>query len=223
MQSFFITGTDTEVGKTYFTARLMHTLASEGRQVVGYKPVAAGCELINNERVNEDAMAIYNACTVPVTLQQVNPIALIPPIAPHIAATEAGITLDLAQLVAGYQRLAAYHPEVLLMEGAGGWQLPLGDNLWMPDVVKHLKLPVIMVVGMRLGCLNHALLTAQAITQAGLPIHGWVANQLTPQPMPYYADNLATLLEAMPAPLLAEMPFEADVTRPLAALRDILR
>ncbi|QPG04750.1 dethiobiotin synthase [Salinimonas marina] len=223
MQSFFITGTDTEVGKTYFTARLMHTLASEGHQVAGYKPVAAGCELINNEPVNEDAQAIYNACTVPATLQQVNPIALMPPIAPHIAATEAGVTLKLSQLVAGYRQLAAYQPDVLLMEGAGGWQLPLGNNLWMPDVVKHLKLPVIIVVGMRLGCLNHALLTARAITQAGLSIHGWVANQLTPQPMLYYAENLATLREAMPAPLLAELPFEADVTRPLATLRDILR
>ncbi len=222
MQSFFITGTDTEVGKTYFTARLMHTLAQNEVKVAGYKPVAAGCEVINDELVNEDALAIYEACNVPVTLQQVNPVALIPPIAPHIAANKAGITLELQQLIDGYWCLASFQPDVLLMEGAGGWQLPLGNNLWMPDVVKQLQLPVIMVVGMRLGCLNHALLTAQAIRQTGLPLHGWVANQLSQQPMPYYAENLATLREALPEPLLAELPFEADYTKPLPALRNIL-
>lgn len=225
MKRFFITGTDTEVGKTHFTAALLRACAMNGRKAVGYKPVAAGCEWVDGQPVNEDALALYQAGNLPVSLQQVNPVALMPAIAPHIAAEQAGITLSCDALVAGYHNLAAYEPDVLLVEGAGGWQLPLGDELWMPDVVAALALPVIIVVGMRLGCLNHALLTAQAIRQRGLPVAGWVANQLTPEPMPSYAQNLATLTRHMPGPLLAELPYAdgpATAQHLSAHLTDIL-
>ncbi|WP_018984842.1 dethiobiotin synthase [Salinimonas chungwhensis] len=212
MQSFFITGTDTEVGKTYFTAKLLETQRFAGKRVVGYKPVSAGCDIIDNVPVNEDAQALWQASNVGATLGQVNPVALLPPIAPHIAAAEAGIVLTVQQLIDGYQTLASFNPDLLLMEGAGGWQLPLGNGIWMPDVVKVLELPVIMVVGMRLGCLNHALLTVQAIAQTGLSPHGWVANCLSATPMPYYKDNLNTLKQAIDAPLLAEIPYDDELT-----------
>lgn len=223
MQTFFITGTDTEVGKTYFTAHWLKTLAASGYQVLGYKPVAAGCNMVGAQPVNDDALALFQACNMKVTLREVNPIALMPPIAPHIAAHEAGIPISQQQILAGYKALAAYQPDVLLMEGAGGWQLPLGNGLWMPQIVQQLALPVIMVVGMRLGCLNHALLTAQSIAQAGLPLYGWVANQLSPDPMPYYRENLLTLCDALDAPLLAELPYATAPEPTDGLLVDILR
>ena len=210
MKSFFVTGTDTEVGKTYFSARLLEAYAEKGLRVTGYKPVSAGCEMVDGQPVNEDALALWQASNTSVSLQQVNPVALMPPIAPHIAAEQAGVTISKNQLVDGYHNLMASRPDVLIMEGAGGWQLPLGNNLWMPDVVSALELPVIMVVGMRLGCLNHAMLTARAIADSGLSLHGWVANQLTPTPMPYYDQNLQTLKQSINAPLLAELPYQDD-------------
>ena len=223
MQTFFITGTDTEVGKTYFTVRWLKTLAANGDKVLGYKPVAAGCEMVDTQPVNEDALAIFEACNMKVTLREVNPIALMPPIAPHIAACEAGIPISQQQILSGYKVLEAYQPDVLLMEGAGGWQLPLGNGLWMPQIVQQLGLPVIMVVGMRLGCLNHALLTAQAISRAGLTLYGWVANQLTSAPMPYYRENLRTLCDALEAPLLAELPYATAPSPTDGLLANILR
>lgn len=216
MQSFFITGTDTEVGKTFFTASLLSAQAAAGRRVAGYKPVSAGCELINNERVNEDAWELWQASNIGAPLQHINPIALMPPIAPHIAAAEAGMVITEHAIVDGYQQLCDYAPDLLLMEGAGGWQLPLGNGLWMPQIVQRLQLPVIMVVGMRLGCLNHAMLTAQAIEQTGLTLHGWVANQLTPTPMPYYDQNLATLQQSLSAPMLAELPYSENTSGPVS-------
>ncbi len=214
MKSFFVTGTDTEVGKTYFSARLLESQANAGLKVAGYKPVSAGCEMIDGQPVNEDAFALWQASNLSVSLTQVNPVALMPPIAPHIAAAQAGVTISKERLVAGYHALAEHQPDLLIMEGAGGWQLPLGNNVWMPDVVKALKLPVIMVVGMRLGCLNHAMLTVQAIAQSGLSLHGWVANSMSATPMPYYAQNLQTLEDAIDAPLLAELPYnDAELSR----------
>ena len=208
MAEFFITGTDTEVGKTFVSSLLLNAAATCNLKSVGYKPVSAGCEWVDGEWSNEDARALHAASSLPVSLQQVNPIALAPPIAPHIAAAQAGVTLTAEQIIDGYHGLQQLQPDLLLMEGAGGWRLPLGNGLWMPQIVQQLKLDVIMVVGMRLGCLNHAMLTAEAIQRDGLTLRGWVANQLDAD-MPVYAENLATLQASLPAPMLAEIPQHA--------------
>jgi dethiobiotin synthetase len=225
MKQYFITGTDTEVGKTYVTCQLLQAAQKASLSAIGYKPIAAGCEQINGEWVNEDALNIQKACskksanekneesgqTLP--LHQINPIALKPAIAPHIAALEEGVALTFDEIAKGLDELHAYQPDLLLMEGAGGWRLPLtvGDEYtptyYLSDVVKTLKMDVILVVGMRLGCLNHALLTAEAIRADGLTIKGWVANDITGN-MTRYQENLHSLKAMLPEPLLAEIPYQ---------------
>ena len=240
MKQYFITGTDTEVGKTYVTCQLLKAAQKASLSAIGYKPIAAGCEQINGEWVNEDALNIQKACckirankaiqsskvtkekglsetsqesgqTLP--LHQINPIALKPAIAPHIAALEEGVALTFDEIAKGLDKLHAYQPDLLLMEGAGGWRLPLtvGDEYtptyYLSDVVKTLKMEVILVVGMRLGCLNHALLTAEAIRADGLTIKGWVANDITGN-MTRYQENLHSLKAMLPEPLLAEIPYQ---------------
>lgn len=240
MKQYFITGTDTEVGKTYVTCQLLQAAQKSSLSAIGYKPIAAGCEQINGEWVNEDALNIQKACSkiradkaIKITdnnqqksvnekneesgqtlpLHQINPIALRPPIAPHIAALEEGVALTFDEIARGLDELHAYQPDLLLMEGAGGWRLPLtvGDEYtptyYLSDVVKTLKMDVILVVGMRLGCLNHALLTAEAIRADGLTIKGWVANDITGN-MTRYQENLHSLKAMLPEPLLAEIPYQ---------------
>ncbi|MEW9799207.1 dethiobiotin synthase [Alteromonas sp. CYL-A6] len=208
MSSYFVTGTDTEVGKTYVSRTLLEAAAGQGRKTVGYKPVSAGCDNINGEWINEDAAALHQASSVKLSISEVNPVALKSPIAPHIAAQQEGRELREQDIIAGFAHLQQYAPDLLLMEGAGGWRLPLGGGRYLSDVVKTLDLPVIIVVGMRLGCLNHALLTAEAVQRDGLKIAGWVANQLSDD-MPVYQQNLTYLTQAMPAPMLLEVPYKA--------------
>ena len=240
MKQYFITGTDTEVGKTYVTCELLQAAQKASLSAIGYKPIAAGCEQINGEWVNEDALNIQKACSkiradkaIKITdnnelksanenneesgqtlpLHQINTIALKPAIAPHIAALEEGVALTFDEIAKGLDELHAYQPDLLLMEGAGGWRLPLtvGDEYtptyYLSDVVKTLKMDVILVVGMRLGCLNHALLTAEAIRADGLTIKGWVANDITGN-MTRYQENLHSLKAMLPEPLLAEIPYQ---------------
>ena len=240
MKQYFITGTDTEVGKTYVTCQLLQAAQKASLSAIGYKPIAAGCEQINGEWVNEDALNIQKACSkirankaIKITdnnelksanenneesgqtlpLHQINPIALKPTIAPHIAALEEDVALTFDEIAKGLDELHAYQPDLLLMEGAGGWRLPLtvGDEYtptyYLSDVVKTLKMDVILVVGMRLGCLNHALLTAEAIRADGLTIKGWVANDITGN-MTRYQENLHSLKAMLPEPLLAEIPYQ---------------
>ncbi len=239
MKQYFITGTDTEVGKTYVTCQLLNAAQRLSLRAIGYKPIAAGCELVNGEWVNEDALNIQKASTKirvgeviedvgglkadsnnrksgqTLPLRQINPIALKPAIAPHIAALEEGVTLTFDKIAQGLDLLKTYQPDLLLMEGAGGWRLPLtvGDEYtptyYLSDVVKALKMHVILVVGMRLGCLNHALLTAEAIRADGLTIKGWVANDVTGN-MKRYQENLYSLKAMLPEPLLAEIPYQSE-------------
>lgn len=219
-QAYFVTGTDTEVGKTYVSAALIRAVVSAGKTAIGYKPVAAGCDWQNGEWQNEDALALKAASNVPLTLREVNPIALEPAIAPHIAAHLADKPISEHVIVDGFHHLAGKQADVLLMEGAGGWRLPLGNQRFLSDVVQTLALDVIVVVGMRLGCLNHALLTAEAILADGLTIKGWIANTLSPD-MPCWQENLATLEQLMPAPQLAVMPYQtAPDNARLAAIFD---
>ncbi|MEM7420250.1 MAG: dethiobiotin synthase [Pseudomonadota bacterium] len=215
MKQYFVTGTDTEVGKTYVTCHLLRAATQAKLTSIGYKPIAAGCDLVDGEWVNEDAANIQKASGLSLPISEINPIALKPPIAPHIAASEAGVELTQDAIEKGLNHLQSYNVDFLLMEGAGGWRLPLSlgnDNAptrYLSDVVKSLNMPVILVVGMRLGCLNHAMLTAEAILADGLTIAGWVANDVTGN-MTRYDENLASLKAMMPAPLLAEIPFKAQ-------------
>lgn len=209
MKQYFITGTDTEVGKTYVTSHLLKSASALGKSTLGYKPIAAGCDNVDGNWVNEDAASLQAASSITVSIKEVNPIALLPPIAPHIAAKEAGVTLTAEAITAGLRHLERYSPDLLLMEGAGGWQLPLSEETFLSDVVASLEMDVILVVGMKLGCLNHALLTAKVMQQQGVNLVGWVANDITGC-MSRYEENLTTLQHTLPAPLLLEIPFQQE-------------
>ncbi|HEX4910432.1 MAG TPA: dethiobiotin synthase [Permianibacter sp.] len=209
MKTFFITGTDTEIGKTFSTVALTRALRAAGQRVAVLKPVASGCERIDGIWQNDDARALRAAAENDQDYASVNPLALIPAIAPHIAAQEAGVDLSVARLLQLTQATRTRSDDVLLIEGAGGFLVPLNDRESYADFVQALQLPVILVVGMRLGCINHALLSAEAIRARGLRLAGWVAN--SPQPtMNRFAENLGYLREHLPAPLLAEIPWQAE-------------
>lgn len=211
MKNYFVTGTDTEVGKTYSTSQMIRALNHSGYRTVGYKPVSAGCELVGGKWVNEDALALHHATNLDVSIEQVNPIAFKEPIAPHIAAQKVARPISIEEMVEGWKVLADYQPDVIFTEGAGGWKLPLGNGTFMPALAQQLEQEVIIIVGMRLGCLNHALLTAQAVIADGLTIKGWVANNISESMTEYHA-NLNTLDSLMPAPRLAEIPYRQPLS-----------
>ena len=204
MKGVFVAGTDTEVGKTLFSAALLLRLGAAGVRAAACKPVAAGCRREGGRLVNGDAALLAATAPVARPLEVVNPVALEPPIAPHIAATEAGIELCAATLAAACREAGA-GADFLLVEGAGGWRVPLGPAETLADVPRLLGLPVVLVVGLRLGCLNHALLSAEAIRADGLELAGWIANPLAPE-MPRLEENIATLGERLGAPMLARLP-----------------
>lgn len=203
-KTFFIAGTDTDVGKTFVAGQLIKQLVSEGHHTLGYKPIAAGAVETREGLRNEDALTLQAASSGNVTYELINPICLAPPIAPHIAAAEAGTSLDLAGLQQWWQARPRTH-EIEIVEGAGGWRLPLNGEETLADLVVAEQWPVILVVGMKLGCLNHAMLTVEAIERDGLILAGWVANQ-PGEPMDFYQQNLDYLREHIKAPLLAEIP-----------------
>jgi dethiobiotin synthetase len=203
-RGFFVTGTDTEVGKTLVTTVLMTALRRRGKQVLGMKPVAAGCEETAEGWRNDDVEALRNAASFPVERELMNPYRFLPPISPHLAAAQAGVAIDLGLIAANLERLRR-RADAVLVEGAGGWYAPLGPKTTMADLAHTLGLPVILVVGLRLGCLNHALLSAEAITGRGLTLAGWVANAVVPH-MACQEENLATLKERVAAPLLGIVP-----------------
>jgi dethiobiotin synthetase len=203
-RGYFITGTGTGVGKTLVSCALLHAFAAQGNTVIGMKPVAAGCE--NGKWMDVELLAAASNATAP--REQVNPYALIPPIAPHIAASRAGIDIDLdliCQACLELEKIA----DVVIVEGVGGFLVPLNDHQDSADMAKALGLPVILVVGMQLGCLNHALLTAQAVRAAGLPLAGWVANQIDPQ-MTVFDENVSALKQRLGCPLLGVLPFHSN-------------
>src|SRR5690554_3076135 len=204
-QRYFITGTDTEIGKTTIAAGLLHAARARGLTTAAVKPVAAGCERTADGLRNDDALALQAECVPPLAYQLLNPVALEPAIAPHIAAAEAGLELTAAQLAEACATVFERQADLTLVEGAGGWRVPLNEQQTLADLAIALGEPVIMVVGLRLGCINHALLTAEAIAADGLRLAGWVANQVDPQ-MDRQQHNLATLKALMPAPLLGVVP-----------------
>ncbi|MCF6433905.1 dethiobiotin synthase [Pseudoalteromonas sp. MMG022] len=222
MSAFFITGTDTEVGKTHITALLLKFLAQHKRQAIGFKPIAAGAEEAFGQLVNDDALTLMESANVHGKYEQINPICLAPPIAPHIAAQQAGIEITLDELSHHYHELAKLGAEFTLVEGAGGWALPINDSQYLCDWVQKEQLPVILVVGMKLGCLNHAILTTHALKAQGVKCVGWVANQVDPN-MANFDENLESLRKRIDAPLLAVAPYSEEKAKLqiYAALTDL--
>jgi dethiobiotin synthetase len=206
-RSLFITGTDTGVGKTHASAVLLHMLARRHARVVGMKPVAAGLVQHEGRWVSEDAMALRAASSVAVPDGLDNPVQLPDPLSPHLAAERAGRRVSVAELQAAHTSLCAL-ADVVLVEGAGGWRVPLNESEYLSDLARALQAPVVLVVGLRLGCLNHALLSAEAIRADGLQLVGWVANRIDPE-MACADENIATLQTRLGAPLLGVLPWQA--------------
>ncbi len=204
-RGFFVTGTDTGVGKTLMACALLHGFAQQGRRVAGMKPVACGVVRSATGLVNEDVALLRAAGNVEAPLQLVNPYCFEPPIAPHLAAEQAGVTIDLTHIAQAFERIAAA-ADVVVVEGVGGFCVPLNHSEDSADLAQYLGLPVILVVGMRLGCLNHALLTTHAIRARGLRLAGWIANRIDPA-MAAVEENITTLAERLAAPLLGEVEF----------------
>ena len=204
-RGFFVTGTDTGVGKTLVACALLHAFAARGLRVVGMKPVAAGAELKNGVLLNDDVEQLIAASNVSAPHNIVNPYCFVPPIAPHIAANLCNNLIKINKLCDRFRQLSAL-ADVVVVEGVGGFCVPLNDQETSADLAEQLALPVLMVVGMRLGCLNHALLTAEAIRARGLVLAGWISNHLDPMMM--HADaNVASLQSRIGAPLIARIAF----------------
>lgn len=220
MRGWFITGTDTGVGKTSVAVALLAALARAGRTAVGMKPVASGARRTAAGLRHTDAEALIRAGTAAADYADVNPYCFADPVAPHLAAAAGGSVIRVEKILehrARLQRLASY----IVVEGAGGWRTPLDADRTMADLALALRLPVILVVGIRLGCLNHALLTAEAVRRAGAPFAGWVANRIDPGAA-LFEENVATLAARLATPPLAVFPYRLpgtpEPTMPLGKL-----
>jgi len=205
MPGWFVTGTDTEVGKTVVAAALLKALRQEGYRVQAMKPVASGCEQTDAGLRSRDAELLAQQASESVAYDVLNPYAFRPAIAPHLAADEAGVTIDLDYIVRQFRTLEQ-QADYVVVEGVGGWYVPLNSHHSVATLAKSLGMPVIMVVAMRLGCLNHARLTAEAIAASGLVLAAWVANGIDPG-LRSPQGCLHSLKEIIPAPLLAAIPF----------------
>lgn len=204
-RTYFVTGTDTDVGKTVCCDALLQTANQQGKTTLAYKPIAAGCELTNAGLRNEDALILQKSSSVKVEYDLINPIAFQAPIAPHIAAEIENSPISFDNITEGLMQLREYQSDVLIVEGAGGWHLPINNEQLLSQWVIEQRLPVILVVGMKLGCLNHAMLTYQSMINDGLQVVGWIANQLATE-MPLYQQNVQWLKQKISAPLIAELP-----------------
>lgn len=205
-QTYFVTGTDTDAGKTSVAAGLLFAVKQQQFSTLAMKPIASGCAVTAQGLRNSDALALMAHSTVKLPYSQVNPYAFAPAIAPHIAAQEAGVELCVTDLDQAAQVVLLQQADFTLIEGAGGWRVPISTTEFLSDLAIALKLPVILVVGVKLGCINHALLTAQAIQSDGLELAGWVANVVDPH-CARLTENLATLKQQMLAPCLATVPY----------------
>jgi dethiobiotin synthetase len=215
----FIAGTDTGIGKTHVACTWLHALRQSGQRACGMKPVASGSVATPQGLRNDDALALQAASGSPTPrYEQVNPLALSEPLSPHLAAAHAGVEISLAPLHRAYRQLRDDYPKVVV-EGVGGWMVPLADGLSAADIAQQWQLPVILVVGLKLGCLNHAQLSARAIEADGCRLLGWIGNRIDPQ-MAAADENIATLKALLPAPCLGILPYgvaPADAAGELAA------
>lgn len=203
-RSLFVTGTDTGVGKTVISLGLMQALQDRGLSVAALKPVASGCERTPDGLRNDDALQLQQQASIPLAYEQVNPYAFEPAIAPHLAADQAGQTVEIDKIYDIYQDIAS-SVDVVIVEGVGGWQVPLNSRETVADLAHGLGLDICLVVGLRLGCINHALLSAQAIESRGCTLAGWVANTLPPA-MDALDENINTLKQKLSSPLLGVVP-----------------
>ena len=204
-QAFFITGTDTNVGKTYVACQLINDYVTQGYKVIGMKPLAAGCELVEGEWVNEDVLKLEAASNVKAPRNLVNPYSFKEAIAPHIAAELAGVNIEISVIKQAFDALTEL-ADIVIVEGAGGFLVPLNQKENMADLAAALNIPIILVVEMKLGCINHTLLTLEAIQARNLTLHGWVANQIGSK-MPMLAENEATLMRQIKQPRLFSPDF----------------
>lgn len=219
LQGLFVTGTDTEIGKTVVSAGLIHLLAA-GRRVAGMKPVASGAQSTPRGLRNGDALHLIDAANVEADYETVNPYCFVPPIAPHVAAAEAGAEIRTERILACARALGA-NADALVVEGVGGWQVPLGPGFGVPDLARRLGLPVVLVVGLRLGCINHARLSAESIRAAGCRLAGWVGNAPAAGPMAREAENIETLEALLPVPCWGIVPYlEAPTPAAVACYLD---
>ena len=208
--AWFITGTDTGVGKTRIAAALCCGLVHRGISVAAMKPVASGCSVTPEGLRNDDALALLAAMNVRARYSDVNPYAFGPAIAPHIAAQEAGVSIDFEVLDRAFERLRM-QSQAMIVEGAGGWLAPLDATRGFADLAAHWQMDVVLVVGMRLGCLNHALLTAESIERRGLHLRGWVANTIDPE-VERLKENISSLQSRLGAPCLGYFSFEPQAS-----------
>jgi dethiobiotin synthetase len=210
--SYFVTGTDTGVGKTLVSSALLHAFATQGLRVVGMKPVAAGCD---DDDHNEDAKQLRAASNILASYGQINPYNFYHPIAPHIAARNVGIRIDFARILISFRELTS-QADMVIVEGIGGFKVPLNETQDSAELAQQLELPVILVVGMRPGCLNHAILTADAIAAHKLKLAGWVANVLDAD-MSALRDHISALEQRLGAPLLGVVEYQASPDARVAA------
>jgi len=206
-QGFFVTGTDTGVGKTLISCALLHTFARDGKKCIGMKPVAAGCDETAAGLRCDDVEALRTAANFDAPRALINPYPLRAAVAPHLAASLEHRNLQLAPMLEAYAQLQA-QADMVIVEGVGGWLVPFNATQTSADLARQLALPVILVVGMRLGCLNHALLTAQSIAAAGLPLAAWIANRIDPD-MALFEENVQSLQQRLTAPLLGVVAHQA--------------
>jgi dethiobiotin synthetase len=203
-KAYFITGTDTNVGKTWATLALMHYVKQQGKTVIGMKPVAAGCELQDGQLKNDDALLLQTHASMPVAYELINPYAYLHPVSPHIAGIHNPVNVDR---VGDALHILQSLTDIVLVEGVGGWYAPINDQQAVSDLAQALALPVIIVVAIRLGCINHARLTYQAIHASGLPCAGWLANCTDPD-MLNREENIATITRLLDTPLLGVLPYQ---------------
>jgi len=220
MINIFITATDTDAGKTYVAQALTAALVKKNQRVAVFKPISAGCRLVGSQAgdvlINEDAEQLMNQSNCSQSITEINPIAFEPAIAPHIAAKLVDSVITLSAIHASYKHIKKRACDFIITEGAGGWRLPLGNGKYLSEFAKLTKQKVILVVNMKLGCLNHAVLTYETIIADGLDCIGWVAN--FPEPMAYLHENISELKTLIPAPLLAQLGFQTDINEAAAEI-----
>ena len=209
-KSFFVAGTDTEIGKTTISLMLLDLFKQQGYATAALKPVASGADQTDQGLRNQDALQLQQAATMDLAYEQVNPFVLAEPISPNFAAAKVKRELTVQQIVAACQPVLNSAADVVVVEGIGGWMTPINQSETMADVAKQLGLPVVLVIGIRLGCLNHSLLTYNAIRKSGLPLAGWIANQIDKN-MLSLEENIAYLQQQIDAPLLNIVPFFTDL------------
>lgn len=210
MRGLFVTATDTGAGKTVVACGLIRALMSHGLRVAAMKPVASGCDQGLDGLVSDDARRLGEAAGLDVSMDLVNPYRFLPPIAPHVAAAEVGVRIELERIESAFRTLCM-SADAVVVEGVGGLRVPLNDREEVADLVALMRLPVVLVVGLRLGCLNHALLTAEALERRGVATAGWVANHIDPA-MARQDESVSTLIDRFACPLLGRIPYLLDAS-----------